>query len=394
MENKRNVSLTCPACKLFESILTKTILVNAMSQNLLCKEQFAYRPGYSCALQLLTCQNDFAKMLNNSDAFDIVLFDFKSAFELTTHKKLLDCLPSLGVGNRIVSWIRSFLHNRTFRVSVNGVLSSEASITSGCPQGTILGCLAFCLYTNSLQFVFSDKISYKVYADDIKVYAKVNDENDYNELQKGINDFYDWTKSLDLNLSLEKCNVMHCGIKNMKKSYVVNSVEIKSAEIVRDLGILMTPDFRFTEQTREVVNKAMKRLNYIMRSFVLTDVKIYERIFDIYVLPIVTYCSPVWNPFLMSDKQLLQSIFNRFRRKVAYKCKIDKTMIVKKSLGDIFEKNDATMFRSITAKPEICDQIFDTVETATRSGRNYRPKFVAKTEKVNRLFAWRVSKCL
>ena len=116
VENKRNVSLTSAACKLFGSVIADAVLSNASRQNLLCPEQFGYRPKYSCTLQLLCCLHDYATFLNNNDAFDIIFFDFKSAFELTTHDKLLECLPSLGVGPKIVQWFRSFLSGRSFRV--------------------------------------------------------------------------------------------------------------------------------------------------------------------------------------------------------------------------------------------------------------------------------------
>lgn len=79
-QNKRNVSLTCSPCKLFESIIADTIMTNADRQNLLFQNQFAYRKKYSCELQLLKCQFDLAMMFDRGEPFDIVYFDFKSAF--------------------------------------------------------------------------------------------------------------------------------------------------------------------------------------------------------------------------------------------------------------------------------------------------------------------------
>ena len=62
--HKRNVSLTCASCKVFESVVAETILDNAAEQGLLCREQFAYRKGYSCCTQLLVYQNELAKFIH------------------------------------------------------------------------------------------------------------------------------------------------------------------------------------------------------------------------------------------------------------------------------------------------------------------------------------------
>ena len=145
------------------------------------------------------------------------MFDFKSAFQLTTHSKLLESFSSVGVGPKLIEWIRSFLSERTFRVSVNESLSSVARITSGTPQGTILGCLAYVIYTNSIKDALPDGVAYKVYADNTKIYARVNEAADHRKLQGAIDDFLRWTKSLDLILSVERCLVMHCGRKNQRR---------------------------------------------------------------------------------------------------------------------------------------------------------------------------------
>ena len=128
--------------------------------------------------------------MNRGDSFDVFYFDFSAAFESTTHAKLLECLPKYGVGPRISSWIKCFLTDRTFAVKVNDSMSSTARVTTGCPQGTILGCLCYILYTNSLRYVLPKSVSVKVYADDIKLYTRVNIRQDCENLQRILDDFH------------------------------------------------------------------------------------------------------------------------------------------------------------------------------------------------------------
>lgn len=127
--NKRNISLTCSSYKLFEQVISVAILDNAVRQGAICEEQHAYRNGHSCCTQLLLYQNDVAALVNEGSFFDVVMFDFKSAFELTTHAKLLDCLSAIGDGDKLIGWIRVFLTGRSFRVAVGKELSSTAYTT-------------------------------------------------------------------------------------------------------------------------------------------------------------------------------------------------------------------------------------------------------------------------
>lgn len=101
--NKGNVSLIYPSSKLFESVVGEAIMANATARNLLCENQFAYRKGRSCDVQLLLAQMDYAKTINSGESSDIVYFDFRSAFEVTIHSKLLHCLPEIGVGPHLSS---------------------------------------------------------------------------------------------------------------------------------------------------------------------------------------------------------------------------------------------------------------------------------------------------
>lgn len=121
---------------------------------------------------------------------------------------------------------------------VNGSLSGEAKITSGCPQGTLLGCICYVLYTNSIKFAIPESIRVKIYADDTRMYTVVNNEDDRNTLQNAIDLFFNWTQSLDLMLSLEKIYVLHYGRNNKKFDYFISGFQIKDAETMRELVFL------------------------------------------------------------------------------------------------------------------------------------------------------------
>ena len=76
-----------------------------------------------------------------------------------------------GVDSRVVAWIREFLLGRTQRVRVGGQLSGEVRITSGVPQGTVLGPLLFLAYVNDIWRNIESTI--RLFADVCVIYKKI-----------------------------------------------------------------------------------------------------------------------------------------------------------------------------------------------------------------------------
>jgi len=112
--------------------------------------QHGFRPGYSCERQLITVCQDIADSLDNGDRIDAIIIDFSKDFELVSHGRLLTKIANSGVDSRVVVWIKEFLLGRTQRVSVGGHLSEDVRVTSGVPQGSVLGPLLFLAYVNGI----------------------------------------------------------------------------------------------------------------------------------------------------------------------------------------------------------------------------------------------------
>ena len=102
---------------------------------------------------------------------DVILFDFAKAFDVVDHRILLSKLRLIGLGGNVISWLESFLCNRRMYVSVGGAKSTSTEVTSGVPQGSVLGPLLFLIHVNFLPSYIRNRC--KIFADDLKLYLKI-----------------------------------------------------------------------------------------------------------------------------------------------------------------------------------------------------------------------------
>ena len=135
------------------------------------------------------------------------------------HKRLIHKLKGYGISGNLLLWIEDFLHERKQSVVLNGQSSSWTEVTSGIPQGSVLGPILFTIYINDLPD------------------ALENNEEDKNSLQGDIDKLMNWSDTWLLKFNKSRCKHMHLGPETdynymMEENMIANTMEEK------DLGII------------------------------------------------------------------------------------------------------------------------------------------------------------
>ena len=133
----------------------------------------------------------------------------------------------------------------------------------------------------------------KLYVDDVKIYHIFKDDVECNLLQSDIDFIIFWANMWQLKISLAKTVMLHIGYKNAKHVYKMGGKHIESVNTVKDLGVHETYDLSWNTHCFEITKCANKIANITLHSFLCTNLNVYLRAFDIYVMPILDYFSYV-----------------------------------------------------------------------------------------------------
>ena len=317
-DNYRPVSLTSVVCKVFEKIIRDALCCHMKENNILSPDQFGFCQGRSCVTQLLVTINDWMFSLDNHVPVDAAYLDFSKAFDSVPHKRLLHKLSSYGIKGNVLNWVSDFLGDRTQFVSINDKKSSPIPVTSGVPQGSVLGPTLFIYYINDLPDS-TDQIV-RLFADDSKVYSEIKSQEDINKLQKGIDDMVSWSEKWLMRFNSKKCKILHLGKNNPNHTYHMkegNDINpLAATECEKDLGVNVDPLLNFDQHINQVCKKARSISGLLMRTMTCRNWDIMVPLFKALIRPHLEYANPVWSPYKAKYIKQIEQIQRDFTRHV------------------------------------------------------------------------------
>jgi Reverse transcriptase (RNA-dependent DNA polymerase)/Endonuclease-reverse transcriptase len=316
VSNYRPISLTCIICKVLESLMRDHLMMYFMQNNLFSPKQFGFIQGRSTSLQLINLVDQWTKSLEEGGQIDIIYTDFEKAFDKVPHKRLLSKLRSYGVSNAIISWIKGFLCYRKQQVKINGKLSNWMDVSSGIPQGSVLGPFLFVVYINDLPQLCETDSNLFLFADDTKMYKYIQEEVDCESLIKCCQNIYNWCNKWLMKLNIDKCKVLTITRSKTEINYkygfdTVQSgfLELERVQSMKDLGVYFDSDLSFKEHIYEKINKAYQMIGIVSRNFKGIDKDSFKLIYKSLIRSQLEYASVIWNPYkkyLVDDLEKVQ----------------------------------------------------------------------------------------
>ena len=318
-QNYRPVSLTSHVIKIFEKIVRDKLVNHINLLNLFNENQHGFLSGRSCVSQLLQHYNSIIEGIENGDDVDIIYLDFAKAFDKVHHGTLIRKLRNMKVSGKVLSWIINFLYDRKQQVCVEGALSSVSQVTSGVPQGTVLGPILFLIHINDIS-VGVRHCTISCFADDTRIMNTIKTNEDRIYLQNDLDSVYEWADENKMKFNSGKFEAIDYHSRERPNEYheykTSDGQTIQRKKQVKDLGILMNCDATYSENIVTMVKKAKRQSGWILRSFQSREPTLMLTLLKALVIPLVEYCCQVWCPSKKGEIQKLEDVQRCYTRRI------------------------------------------------------------------------------
>ena len=311
--NYRPISLLSCISKVFKRVIFDKIS-DFIYKNYISHHQFGFIRNRSTLQQLLLYQDFLCSSFDNHQQVDAIYLDIQKAFDSVPHRNILIKLWAAGITGSLWKFFKCYLSNRKQCVIVDNQASQWLPVTSGVPQGSILGPLLFIIYINDLPSILNSSLPF-LFADDTKCCKVITSVNDVLALQSDLDCLSEWSRQNKLFFNISKsCLLRFCGsTKNViTADYSVNEVNVVPVTHCKDLGVIFSTDLSWSEHYQSIAAKAYQILGLIKRTFSSSSPTNTKKIlFLTLVRSRITYCSQVWRPFQVKDICFLEKIQRR-----------------------------------------------------------------------------------
>ena len=203
-------------------------------------------------------------------------------------------------------WIAAWLRDRQQRVVVNGEMSEWTTVTSGVPQGSIMGPLLFLIYINDLDTDMQSKVL--KFADDTKLCHRANGDEDNRVLQKDLDLATNWTKRWQMEFNVKKCKIMHIGPTNQQAVYTMGIHKLDKVEEEKDLGVNIHSSLSVSHNRAKAVSKGQQIAGFVYITISHKSIETVVLLYKALLRPHLEYCAQVWAPYLRKDIDALERV--------------------------------------------------------------------------------------
>ena len=336
LRNYRPVSNLSFLSKLLEKVVQVRIQGFFDSNELMPEMQSAYRRFHSTETAVTKVFNDLLLAADAGQMSALCLLDLTAAFDTVDHELLLLRLErQFGLRGIVLTWFRSYLTGRSFRVVYSSSTSSTVYIVCSVPQGSVLGPLLFIVYTADLATIAKKHgVSLHAFADDTQLYLhcrRVDTVSAAAQLERCIEDVGHWMSANRLKLNTDKTELLWVGSRyslSQQGCYLpvlqLGPDTIATSDHVRLLGVTLSSDLSLDKHVSIVSASSFYWLRQLRRSRRSLDKDSLVTLVHAFVSSRVDYCNALLAgaPKVTTDK--LQRVVNAAARVVSGTRKFDR----------------------------------------------------------------------
>ncbi|CAH2011323.1 unnamed protein product [Acanthoscelides obtectus] len=319
VENYRPITLISLIPKVFESFVAD--FLKEKFKNVIIAQQHGFCEGKSITSNLLVYHSHIVEALENGQSVDSIYTDFGKAFDKLNIDILIEKLSCYGLHGSLLNWLRSYLSEREQFVKIKNCLSNPIAVLSGVPQGAHLAPILFIIFVNDIAQCFKF-CSFLIYADDVKIYLPLSDNNSTLKIQSDLDQFVKWSEENRMILNTDKCKYIQFSKSNnnIVSSYHINNTQLQNVNVVKDLGVIFDSKVTFYQNIEVIRNKALKMLGFIKRNTSeFTNIGAIVTLYTSLVRSHLENCSSVWSPYYVTYQDMLDGVQRKFLRYIAYK---------------------------------------------------------------------------
>lgn len=290
--------------------------------NLLSPQQFGFRQGYSTELALITLTEEIKQAIDRGLLVGSVFIDLTKAFDTINHHVLLAKLESFGMSGPPLSFIKSYLSNRSQMVHVNGHLSTPKLINVGVPQGSILGPLLFLMFINDLPTILT-RTKCILYADDTTIFQSSKSVSSLqSDLNTDLHNITLWCQANYLQINATKTVFMlfhspRISLDIQPSLHIGNTVINISSE-ARFLGVILDSELKFHKHAASLVKKIAFGIHVIIKTRTYFPPHIIRTLYFAYIHSHISYCVSSWANTYFTHIERLQRLQNQAVRLMTF----------------------------------------------------------------------------